>query len=190
MLGACSGETVSSDNVVADKPAPPPVAVDSARPMPVMIERFQTGLARPARLEGSEPSRDALVRRFVRAMETSDTADLRRMLIDRAEYAYLYFPGSTIAQLPYELDPELAWFQMRLENNKGLGKALDVLGGRKLGFLDYACAEPPQRQRDASVFTNCSVRRREGGSVIRQRLFMAIVEIGGRHKFFSYANRL
>src|SRR5262245_7079546 len=47
--------------------------VDSVFPMDVMLSRFREGTTQPAGLEHGEASRDALVARFVQALERSDT---------------------------------------------------------------------------------------------------------------------
>ncbi|MEP6691121.1 MAG: hypothetical protein ABJD07_08180 [Gemmatimonadaceae bacterium] len=174
---------------------PPRVAqyVDSAIGRDESLRRFRADLAdRPTVLEGGETSRDALVHRFVAALATSDTPSLARMALTRAEFAYLFYETSPQSLPPYDLGAGLLWFQMQERNRAGIGRALKVLGGRRVTVSRYRCRPEPERQGDNLVWIGCTMRL--GGAVpdgiTELPLFGAVIERAGRFKFLSYSNKL
>jgi len=176
------------------KPAPHAAAaayVDSALPIQELLRRFRADLAAaPAGLTNGAPSRDALVARFVAALEHADTIALEGLAIDRAEFAYLYYPDSPLSRPPYELAPGLMWFQLQGNSRKGALSALRLRGGRPLGVIGYRCDEPAQTQGENRVWSRCEVRHRWGDTTLSERLFGGIIERGGRYKLLGYANGL
>ncbi|MDB4949945.1 MAG: hypothetical protein JWM27_2594 [Gemmatimonadetes bacterium] len=172
--------------------APPAAHVDSVLPIAEALRRFRVGMGpAPVALTGGEASRDALVRRFVKALERTDTAALQRMAMDRAEFAWLYYPSNAQSRPPYELPPELMWFQTQLADRKGALRALRAYGGRPLRFRGYRCAPAPQVEGENRLWTGCRVDvADERGRRADLRLFGAILERGGRFKFASYSNDL
>lgn len=176
--------------------AAPPAAVaasagvvDSIVPIDEALRRFRADLgAPPAALDG-ERSRDALVRRFVRAVETRDTSALRAMALSRAEFAYLYYPESPLSRRPYEEPPALLWFRIQEGSNAGAVRLLRRLGGAPSGFVSHACERAPEREGPNALWERCRVRRvRAPGDTVEERLFGSIVARDGRYKFVSYAN--
>jgi hypothetical protein len=164
--------------------------VDSAVPIEVALERFRRDLPRPAGLSGGAPSREELVRRFVSALEASDTAALRRLVLQKDEFAWLYYPSTPMARPPYELAPGLLWFQMQGQTEKGASLLLSDRAGAPLGYLGHECASP-RREGENTVYGHCVTRRiAAGGDTLGDRLFGLIVERGGIFKFVSYANKL
>jgi hypothetical protein len=193
----------------ADRPAPPPPAapaadpvpnaaapaapgrvVDSILPMAEQLRRFRADLGpAPAALAGGAASREALVRAYARAVEARDTVALRRMVLSRAEFAFLYFPESPLARRPYEVPPALLWFQITEGSNKGVVRALRRLGGRPLGYAGHACEGPPKPEGPNRLWERCRVRVvRAPGDTAALRLFGSVLERGGRYKFVGYAN--
>jgi hypothetical protein len=174
----------------AAAPAPPGRVVDSIVPMAEQLRRFRAGLGpAPAALDGGAVSREALVRAYVRAVEARDTAALRRMVLSRAEFAFLYFPESPLARRPYEVPPGLLWFQITEGSNKGIVRALRRLGGRPLGYGGHACEGAPKREGPNRLWERCRVRVvRAPGDTAALRLFGSVLERGGRYKFVGYAN--
>jgi len=171
---------------VSDRPA----HVDSIVPRAEALRRFQAG-ARPVDgLAGGAGSRDSLVADFVRALETRDTAGLRRLLLDRNEFAFLYYPTARQGLPPYDLAPELFWFMLQSGSDKGLPRALGRRGGRPLELQGYRCDSLPTREGRNVVWGPCLLRHGEGGRLIEERLFGLIVERDGRFKFVDYGNRL
>jgi len=167
------------------------VRVDSAFAMPQALARFRAGLPETRELGGAYAvDRDALVRRFVVALEAGDSAAFMPMMLSRAEFAWLYYADDPQAKSPYELPPELMWQQAMQQGEKGIGRALERFGGRPLAFRGYACVRDEQRGRNR-VWTGCDLDvAAADGTRARVRLFGGIVERDGRYKILSYANEL
>jgi hypothetical protein len=164
--------------------------VDSAVPIEVALERFRRDLPRPTGLTGGVGSREELVRRFISALEASDTAALRRMVLQKDEFAWLYYPTTVFSRRPYELPPDLLWFQMGGQSEKGASLLLSERASAPLGYVGHDCASHRQ-EGENTIYGHCAVRRvTTPGDTVRDRLFGLIVERDGIHKFVSYANKL
>jgi hypothetical protein len=164
--------------------------VDSAVPIEVSLERFRRKLARPLALTGEFGTREELVRRFAKALEARDTAALRRMVLGQDEFAWLYYPSSHLSRPPYELPPELLWFQIQGQSEKGGSLLLLERAGAPLGYLSHNCAS--ERQEGANhIHGHCVLRRVTAeGDTVGERLFGLVLERDGIFKFVSYANKL
>lgn len=164
---------------------------DTTPSMDTLLRRFQAGLPHQDTLAGTSPTREALTRRYLEAVGRFDTSALRDMHITRAEYAYVYFPSSTMMRPPYELPPDVAWLLHTAESNKGIGRVMRRFGGQQLQLDSVRCPGDPRREGPNTVWRNCLVRyRAEGEPAREQPLFAAIIERNGRFKFFSYATPL
>lgn len=164
--------------------------VDSAVPIEVALEQFRGDLPRPAGLTGGFTSREELVRRFIAALETADTAALRAMVLQKDEFAWLYYPTTQFSRRPYELPPALLWFQIQGQSEKGASLLLAERAGSPLGYLGHDCSLE-RREGENTVYGHCVIRRVDAaGDTVRDRLFGLIVKRGGVHKFVSYANKL
>jgi hypothetical protein len=170
--------------------AQPGYIVDSILPIEEELRRFRADLKDvPTRLTGGAPTRDELVARFVRAIETSDTAALRGMAMTRAEFAYLYYPSSPYAKPPYRQPPWLTWMMLERASSAGLTRLLRRLGGQRLRYVDYACPAPAERRAVNVLWSKCVLRLTgPDGDTVRGQLFGAIIDRAGRWKFMSYAN--
>lgn len=182
-------------SVAADRPAstdgaPPAQHIDSAIPIAEALRRFRQDLPKRSELQGGSPTREKLVREFVRALEAQDTAALRRMVLRADEFAWLYYPSSPLSRAPYELAPALMWFQLQGESEKGASRLLAERAGRPLRYVGHACA-PARIEGKNRIHSSCELRHlTPAGDTIAERLFGLIVERDGYHKFVSYANRL
>ena len=116
--------------------------VDSILPPEEALRRFRENLPPVSALEHAEPSRDSLVRRFIRAVEERDTTTLRAIVMTRAEFAHLYYSTSPHARPPAQQQPALVWFLHTQNSEKGVGRVLDRFGGRPITFRGYTCASP------------------------------------------------
>jgi hypothetical protein len=184
-LSACGDRSAA-----AAPPTQGATHVDSILPRAEALRRFQAS-ARPIdSLTGGAASRDALVDAFVHAVETRDTAGLRRLSLDRDEFAFLYYPTAAQGLPPYDLAPDLLWFLLQTGSDKGLTRALASRGGRTLGFQSYRCDTVPSREGANLLWGPCVVRHRQAGAIVEERLFGLIVERDGRFKFVSYGNKL
>lgn len=182
--GGCSDRAVRA----ADRRGP--TVVDSAIPVEVALERFRRGLARPAGLTGGSKSREELVRGFVGALEASDTVALRRMVLRKDEFAWFYYPSSRFSLPPYELPPELVWFQMLGESEKGASLLLSDRAGSPLGYIGHDCGLE-RGEGENRLYGHCVVRRvTPAGDTVSDRLFGLVMERDGVYKFVSYANKL
>jgi hypothetical protein len=159
-------------------------------PIEEELRRFRVGLPNaPKALEGGAPSRDALVRLFVDNVARSDTAALRRLAIDRAEFAYLIYPGSSFTRPPYRQSPALTWYMLTRGSDASLLRLLNREGGKPIDVAGLRCLEAPQRDGAAVLWRGCGVRVvRAPGDTVTRRLFGVILEYGGSYKFASFAN--
>lgn len=179
------------DTAVAAPVRPPGYVVDSAIPIEVALTRFRANTPPTRVLAGGAGSRDALVARFVRAVERRDSAALGRMQLSRAEFAYLVYPSSPFTRPPFRQQPEVAWLLQRTAGDAGLGALYRALGGRPLGFDGYRCAPTPAAEGENRLWRGCRVRYRNAdGSPVEGSLFGVIVERAGQFKFVNYANDL
>lgn len=154
------------------------------------LDSFRAGLEAPQALEGGARSADSLVSRLLRAISKSDTMALRRMLLSRAEFAYLTYPTSVVAHEPYELEPANTWFLAQEASEKGISRALRRWGGRELSYIDHECPRVEQEGPN-TVHGDCTARWTVGGrDTVALSLFRAIIEREGRFKFLSYGNTL
>lgn len=174
-----------------DAPAAPPAArsavvVDSIFPPEEAMRRFRAGLPEVDSLSGGAASRDELVRRFVRAVEKQDTSELRTLLLNRAEFAYLYFPTSRFARPPLRTDPALLWFQMQMNSEKGIVRLLRRKGGTDAGFRGHTCEDAPVVEGENRLWERCAVQVADGDD----RWFGTVIERRGRYKMVGYANGL
>ncbi len=164
--------------------------VDSAVSIEIALEEFRRGVPRPAGLTGGFSTREELVRKFIGALEVSDTAALRRMVLQKDEFAWLYYPTTRFTRKPYELPAGLLWFQMQGQTEKGASLLLSERAGASRGYLGHDCRSQ-RREGENTVHGHCVVHRVvAAGDTVTDRLFGLIVERGGAHKFVSYANKL
>lgn len=169
-----------------------PQVVDSIRPIPEELARFRASLQEePTALRGGAASLEALVTHFVDALAMRDSVALREMLISRAEFALLYYPHTRFTAKPYELSPQLLWFQMQNGTGRGIARALRRFGGAPVELADYTCRPEPDVEGPNLLWRDCVVRIAPAvDDTITTRLFGSILERDGRFKFVSYSNSL
>jgi hypothetical protein len=169
--------------------APPALAaVDSAIPPDLALAGFRADLGTPPTdLRGARRSIDTLIADAVRALALSDTAAFEPLAMDRAEFAYLYYPASPFAHEPYELPPGLVWMQIQETNRASVFRALGSYGGREWRYLGYRCAPGPALQGRNRIWSDCVVAMGAGADTVRARLVGRILERDGRFKVLSYA---
>ena len=168
---------------------------DSAGMAPAIAEslnRFREGLgAPPTGLgAGATDSRDALVERYVRALQDADTAAFGPMMVAPAEFAWLYYPHSRYVRPPRALDADVVWLLIAENARKGMLRALREYGGRPLGYTGYRCADEPTDVGPNRLWDGCVLDVRLDGAAVTMRFFGTILEHEGRFKFLSYANDL
>ena len=188
LLAACGRDESPPD--ASARPDTVRTIVDSIFPIEEELRRFRSALGEePTSLAGGAPSRDALVERFVSALEAADTAAIRAMLLTRAEFAWLYYPHTRFTAPPYELAPGLLWFQIENGTSRGFGRLLDRMGGRPVHAEGYACPSDPLVEGPHRTWESCVVHLSPPGGETRDlRLFGSILERDGVFKFVSYSN--
>ncbi|MBA3918260.1 MAG: hypothetical protein C0516_06715 [Gemmatimonas sp.] len=197
-FSACGGSDNDSARTAADSQAAHVAevaaaggVVDSILPMAEQLRRFREGMTAPDGLRSAEGSRDALAARWLRAIAESDTTTLNALLLDRAEFAYLYFPSSPMATPPYEAPPQLLWGQILASSNDGLPKMLRRFAGKSLSAPTLSCPDSGVVEGENRTWSRCELSFRvNGAETVRGRFFGTIVERGGRFKFLGYANEL
>ena len=101
--------------------------VDSIVPVDEATRRFKAARGDPGAtvLEGASNTRAALIDRFARALAARDTVELRAMALSAGEFIDLYYPTSIYSKPPYRQSPELVWFLIQQNSEKGIRRALD-----------------------------------------------------------------
>ncbi|MES2306849.1 MAG: hypothetical protein V4558_15200 [Gemmatimonadota bacterium] len=192
VLSACTTKSDATVRVAVDS-APwrrPGDAIDSILPMAEYLRRFRVGVDSPAALTSGYTTREALVRGYLAALSRSDTATLSRLLVTRAEFAWLLFPDHRYAAAPYELDPAIFWRQVTQSNAKGMARALARHRGMSLALLELQCTRDTLQlvRGRTALWGPCQVTYRAGDSTFTRQLFGSIVDRDGGVKFLSYAN--
>jgi hypothetical protein len=187
LLPACGSQP--AETRAGEKASEMPAVVDSIFPMDVMLARFRADLPEPERLTSGASSLDGLVDSLVRALVSSDTMAFERLAVNRAEFAWLYFPGSVNAKPPYELPPALAWFRLEEANRSGVFRALREYGGRRLDYRGYRCSPEPVMEGDTRLRTGCTLTiARNGDEPVEVKFFSSILQRDGRFAVLSYDN--
>ena len=164
--------------------------IDSILPPGEALSRFRADLPEADTLRGGGESIDALVRRFTAALSRRDTAELNAMLLDRAEFAWLYYPDSKISKPPYEAPPDLLWAQLLATSDEGAKRLLNSFGGGTHSVHSVSCPAPSMEGLNR-LHEACVVRLTTGAAVGEpSRLFGTILERDGRFKFVGFANAL
>ena len=166
--------------------------VDSVLPIDEHLRRFRANLSeRPDTLRHASSAIEALVHRWAAAVSQRDTVSLRRMSLDAAEFAWLYYPGSQLSKPPFESPPLLLWDRLQSSSESGARQVLTRFGGRRFDVLAVTCPPPNDTTSHSRVYSSCRVRvRLNTRTPIEDRLFGSIIEHDGRFKFLGYANRL
>ena len=188
VAAGCDRPAVAGGRSPADTPAAS-MKIDSILPPGEALRRFQAELTPVSDLGDAPRGRDALVTKFIKALERADTATLANLSLSKAEYGFLYFPTSVYSRKPYELPPDIAWLLNEQNGQKGAIRLLRRLGGHTLQFGGYTCGTPV-REQDNVFWRDCAVKYVDPASSrqVTRKLFGTIMERGDRYKFLSYAN--
>jgi hypothetical protein len=172
--------------------AQPGYVVDSILPVEEELRRFRAVVgARTTALGDGAKSLGDLVRRFVSAVEQSDTAALSRLTLSAREFAWLVYPSSPYTKAPYRQAPGLVWMSIDTPSDVGRRRLLKRAAGQTLGFVGYGCKRPVERQGENMLHVGCVLELRKGdGAISRTRLFGTVIERNGVFKFVSFDNDL
>ncbi|WKW12768.1 hypothetical protein Strain138_002077 [Pseudogemmatithrix spongiicola] len=171
---------------------PPGYVVDSALPIDTLLARFRATLPdTPSTLVGGEVSPERLTRALLGAISAQDTATIRRLVLNRSEFGWLYYPHTRYTRRPYELGPDLLWIQVNENSEKGIVRLLRRYGGSRLRFEALACPDSATVEGPNTITGPCTVTFAAADSAARTlQIFGSIIARDGRHKFVSYANEL
>ena len=165
--------------------------VDSILPIAEHLRRFRAALPQTDTLRQASPTRDALIQRWARAIGGNDTTDLNAMIMDRAEFAWLYYPDSPMSRPPYEAPPELLWGQLLASSNKGATQLVSRFGGSRVTVSRLRCPTPPDTQGANLLHSKCKARlAAPGKQTVDGILFGTIIERDGRFKFVGLSTDL
>jgi hypothetical protein len=180
----------------ADAGAAAAAAVDSATPRSEAMRRFAAGLAPVDSLAGPS-DRDVLVERLVRSVAARDTAGVRALILDRAEFAHLFYPTTPQGLPPYDVSPALMWELLTRQSDAGVRDAFRLLGGRELRLVSHDCGAEPAVEGENRIWGPCAIVLEVAPAApatrpdtIAPRLTGPIIERGGRYKFVSLTNDL
>lgn len=166
-----------------------PVHIDSTFPIEEELRRFRQGLEEPEGLDGGLPDRDVLVEALIRRLEAADSTGVGTLALDRAEFAWAYYPHTMYMSRPYELPPALVWFQLQNRSSQGLRRLLGAYAGKTLYYTGYDCPDDGERFGTGWIWHGCTVSGRlPSGDRIRERLFGSILTVDGHYKFVSFSN--
>ena len=177
------------DSIVRRRPG---YIIDSLLPVGEEIRRFQASIpVRPTAFSNGVRSRSELVKQFLRALEQNDTTALVKLVVDRAEFAYLVYPTSPNVAPPYHQSPDLVWLSRSASTDKALGRLFSRFGGKPLRYTGFTCPDSSDRQQANTLWSGCVVEWADAaGSTIRLRMFGPIIAREGRFKFLSLTNGL
>lgn len=166
--------------------------VDSILPIPVQLDRFRAEITdKPDTLRHASSSIKSLVMRLSAAVAANDTAEMNAMLLDRAEFAWLYYPGSKMSLPPYEAPPQLLWGQILATSEEGAQNLLKKFGSSSFTVTDVNCPTPPVAEGQNLLHEGCLLKVKSPGAVAGGApYFGTIIERDKRFKFVSYASRL
>jgi hypothetical protein len=164
------------------------VPVDSIRAPAEALALFRDGMPIVDSLHGGALSRDSLVARFTDAVARQDTPALRAMVLDRAEYGWIYFPSLQRMNPSTNMQPEVMWMLHAQESEKGITRVLRRLGGGQARFGAYACEAAPRVEGPNRYWDACAVETVAQDGEASLKLFGSLIERGGRWKIVSYAN--
>jgi hypothetical protein len=190
-LSACRREAPP----VADAQKPDTIRniVDSIFPVEEEIRRFKAarnGVA-AAELEHASTSRDALVQRYLTAVQKRDSADLRAMTLNAAEFIDLYYPTSMYSHPPYKQSPEIVWLMMQQNSDGGLRRVLDRFGGQTTHLQSYSCKPELRTEGQNKFWDECTLHFTAESNVPQSAvLFGPVLERGGKFKILSFSNSL
>ena len=169
----------------------PRYVIDSILPVEEQLRRFRLAIggAPVTALSGGSATRDDLVRRFMKALVTGDSIELRAMAVDAREFADLIYPESPSTKPPYQQDPALVWRSIQNPSASGFKRLVKRAGGVPVKLAKYSCDPKPTTQGKNRLWSGCLLSLEgEQGDTSTHRFFGTIVQRDGQFKFMSYRN--
>ena len=188
LLAVVAASSACSRSDARDASVAPP---DTLHTAVESLRRFRAALSPVDSLSPAFATKEDLARAFITAVVANDIPRLAETVIDRAEFAWLYYPDNPISHPPYELPAGIAWFELEGNSLAGVRRALAAYARRKPSFRGLACAADPIVQGANRLWNGCTVvLTLEDGTTARVRMFGSILERGGRFKLVTAANDL
>jgi hypothetical protein len=179
----------SDSSVVGQSESPVLRHVDSILPLEEEVRRFRANVPEAQeRLSGGARSRDALVRRWVLAIEARDSVALTAMLVNAAEYITLYYPESPYTRPPYRQSPGVRWGLMQAVSSQGATRVWQRHAGLPMGYAGYTCDPQPEEVGRNRLWTGCKLAWKNASGQGEIGLFGPIIERDGEFKFLTYAS--
>jgi hypothetical protein len=143
------------------------------------------------RLSNASPSADALIQRFVEALDKHDAATLRHLRVSESEYRSVILPGTVPPGAPrrhYRDDvAEYFWGVMNGKSADYEKHLLDTVGGHgpsKVKTISYAKGE--QQYADYKAYKQLRLVVEDGSGREVDIRTGSIAEIDGQYKFISF----
>ena len=197
---AVSDSTARADSIRSDSAgrarqdsvnrSTPGYVIDSLLAPEEEARRFRAAFPgdRATAFTGGAPSRDALVRRFLRALAASDTNALRRSVVSPREFVDLYYPASPYASGPYHQPVGFAWRMIQVPSDAGFRRLMRA-AGQPITFVRQRCEPAVLHEGAVDRYTGCLVRIVDPhGDTVTKRMFGSIVSYRGTFKFLSLTN--
>ncbi|MEO7965827.1 MAG: hypothetical protein ABIT38_18100, partial [Gemmatimonadaceae bacterium] len=183
-LTKSGGDSLRSDSIARARQdstnrSLPGYVVDSILPVEEQLRRFRIAVGGEpvTRLNDGSPSRDALVRRFLRAVVAADSIELVAMAVTSREFADLVYPESPNIHPPYQQDPSLVWRMIQNPSASGLKRLVRRAGGIEMKLRGYSCNPSPVVQGANRFWSACQLQLVDGNGVSStHRFFGSIVE--------------
>lgn len=138
----------------------------------------------PNELEDASDSLEALIHRFVRALETRDRAELERTLVTFREYRVLLWPEFPVAKRDGERQLPVHWQLLSAQSKKAVDRILIEWGGRPLDIVGIEAGEV--REYDTyRAHRGVVVRLSDGKEERRFGDLGSIIERRGRFKLLN-----
>ncbi len=166
----------------------PGYVVDSIFPPEEALRRFQAEAAPVTALNGGAGSTDELLRRYWEILRSGDSLALRPYVVNKAEFAYLYFPESNEAATG--LQPHISWLLYSNNGGRGLSRALTLAGTETQPVSGTACLDRTQTLGQNTVHGPCGIVRMLGSRPDTVWIAQHIIERDGIFKLLSFANEL
>jgi hypothetical protein len=163
--------------------------VDSLLPIEEELRRFRERIPPLDALQVGWESPEALVAVLIQRLESADTLGIAELALNRAEFAYLYYPHSVYTEPPYELSPALVWFQLQNRSSRGLARLLQRYAGETLFTVGHHCPDEGEAFGEGWLWHGCRViAELPSGERVEEQIFGSIFRFGDLYKFVGFSN--
>lgn len=137
-------------------------------------------------LEPTFATVDELVAATVAALEARDLDRLRQLAVTREEFRDLVWPGLDASRPGRNLTWEFVWSQHEMRHERGLRRALDEVGGRRLDVRGISFQGVTEHGAYRLHRSSALQVAAADGSVATVRVFASVIEAEGRFKIYSF----